>query len=67
MAESKLVQLNFENCSYNVCGIVAIYCIQYAKPWPYSSIRSPCCHAITSRYDSTLHGHSISWQSSSRA
>ena len=55
MAESKL---NFENNSYSVFGI--ILCIQYAKPWPHSDIRS-CCHlslhAFTSRYDFTLLGH----------
>ena len=55
MAESKLVQLNFENNSYSVYSM----CIQYAKPWPFSDIKSyfhQYLHAFTSRYDSTLLG-----------
>ena len=58
MAESKLVELNFENNSYSVYSI--ILCTQCAKPWPHSDIRSFCRqspHAFTSRYDSTLLGH----------
>ena len=54
MAESKLVQLKFENSSYKVFSIVfSMLC----KPWLHSDIRS-CCrpslHAFTSRYASTL-------------
>ena len=54
MAKSKLVQFNFENYCYYVSSIV---CIQYAKPWLHSDIRS-CCrqflHAFT-----TLFGHTF--------
>ena len=58
MAESKLVQLNFENNGYSVYSIIFMYSV-YAKPWPHSDIRSCCCqflYAFTSRYDSTLLG-----------
>ena len=52
--------LKFKNSSYNVSSI--ILCIQYAKPWLHSDIRS-CCHrslhAFTFRYDSTLLGYTI--------
>ena len=74
MVESKLVKLNFKNNSYSMYS--TILCIQYAKPWPHSNIRS-CCrqslHTFTFRYDSTLLGcvffyaecvlHEISWYS----
>ena len=42
---------------------VQYLCIQYAKPWLHSDIRSCCCrslHAFTSGYNSTLLGHSTS-------
>ena len=54
--------LKFENSSYNVSSIVFTYiCIQYAKPWPYSDIRScrQSLHAFIFRYDSTLLGRAI--------
>ena len=38
---------------------VKYLCIQYAKPWPHSDIRSCCRQSLltfTSRYDSTLLG-----------
>ena len=47
MAESKLVQLNLENSSYN-------------KAWPHSDIRSSCrqsLHRFAFRFDSTLLGY----------
>ena len=37
-------------------------CVQYAKPWPHSDIKS-CCrqstYVFTSRYDSTLLGRAF--------
>ena len=44
--KGKLVQSDFENSSYNVSSIICTYlCLQYAKPWPHSDIRS-CCHRL---------------------
>ena len=37
-------------------------CVQYAKPWPHSDIKScyrQSAHVFTSRYDSTLLGHAF--------
>ena len=39
-------------------------CVQYAKPWPHSDIKSCCCqsthdHVFTSSYDSTLLGRNF--------
>ena len=46
MAESKLVQLYCENSSFDISNIVFTYvCIQHAKPWLHSDIRSCCCRA----------------------
>ena len=55
--------LKFENSMYvAIMCPVEYLCIQYAKPWLHSDIRS-CCHrslhAFTFRYDSTSLGHTI--------
>ena len=60
MADSKLagpIKLYKQQLAIMFPGSV---CVQYAKPWPHSGIRS-CCHqstnVFTSSYDSTLLGH----------
>ena len=62
MAESKLagpIKLCRQQLAI-MCLVCA--CVQYARPWPHSDIRSCCrqsAHVFTSRYDSTLLGHAF--------
>ena len=57
MAESKLAG-PIKLCKQQLATRVQCSaCVQYAKPWLHSDIRSCCCqsaHVFASRYDSTL-------------
>ena len=63
MAESKLAG-PIKLCRQQLAIMCLVYsaCVQYARPWPHSDIRSCCrqsAHVFNSRYDSTLLGRAF--------
>ena len=61
MAENKLAG-PIKLCQQTTSSYNVFSCVQYAKPWPHSDIRScfrQSAHVFTSRYDSTLLGRAF--------